>query len=243
MIDFPFLYETTLELLDGIPLTLKLALSAVLCGLVLAALLAAMRLSGSRVLDGIARLYVTVFRGTPLLVQIFIIYYGLGQFPGLRASFVWPYLREPYWCALLALSLNTAAYGAEIIRGGLVSVAHGQLEAARAYGMSRYTTLRRVILPQALRQMLPSYSNEVILMVKATALASTVTLLEVTGIAVRIISETYRTVEVFLSAAVIYLAINFIIVGAFRVLEYLLSPEKRAPKPVSGTPPRTSSHG
>ena len=245
LIDFPFLWDTLQTLLPGIPLTLKLAASAVLCGVLLSALLAAMRLSGNRVVDGIARLYILVFRGTPLLVQLFIIYYGLGQFPGLRSSFLWPYLREAYWCALLALTLNTAAYAAEIIRGGVLSVAANQIEAARAFGMSPFTAYRRIIIPQALRPMLPGYGNEVILMVKATALASTVTLMEVTGIAARLISETYRSVEVFLCAGAIYLAINFLIARLFRALETFMTPEKRAPKVLAAGIPesKVNTHG
>ena len=128
--------------------------------------------------------YVAAFRGTPLLVQIFLIYYGLGQFrPTLQSLGLWGFFRAPFWCAILALTLNTAAYGTEIIRGGLQSVPYGQIEAARACGMSRSLAYRRVILPIALRQALPSYGNEIILMIKGTSLTSIITLLDITGIA------------------------------------------------------------
>ena len=233
--DGAFLAATAAALLKGVPLTLELALLSVSLGLVLAFALALMRVSGVAALDLPARLYGFVFRGTPLLVQIFIIYYGLSQFPAIRHSGLWVYLRQAYWCAVLALTLNTAAYGSEIIRGGLLSVAHGQIEAARACGMAPLTLYRRIVLPQALRQMLPGYTNEVILMVKATALASTVTLMEVTGIAAKLISESYRPVEVFICAGALYLGLNFAITRLFAQLEHALSPEKR-PAPVPETP-------
>lgn len=229
-----FLLRTTASLLTGIPLTLELALLSVILGGVLAFGLAMLRISGLAPLDGLARLYAFVFRGTPLLVQIFIIYYGLGQFPALRASWLWIYLRQAYWCAMLAMTLNTAAYASEIIRGGLLSVPVGQIEAARTCGMSPWTLYRRIVLPQAFRQMLPAYGNEVIQMVKATALASTITLMDVTGVAAKLISESYRTVEVFACAGAIYLALNFIITHLFEWLEYAVTPEKRpSPEPAA----------
>jgi octopine/nopaline transport system permease protein len=210
-----------------VPLTLQLALLATVLGGVIALALAAMRVSGVAVLDGAARLYVFVFRGTPLLVQIFLIYYGLGQFRAIRTSLLWPFLREPYWCAVLALTLNTAAYASEIIRGGLVSVPHGQIEAARACGMSRSLAFRRIVLPLALRQALPSYGNELILMVKATSLASIITLMEITGIAAKLVSETYRVIEVFIVAGSLYLAINFVLTRLVMALEWRLTPHLR----------------
>lgn len=188
-----------------------------------------MRLSGIAVLDWIARLYVFVFRGTPLLVQIFIIYYGLSQFPVIRYSFLWPILREPYWCAIIALTLNNAAYASEIIRGGLLSVPSGQIEAAQACGMSRFTSFRRIVMPLAIRQALPGYGNEMISMVKATSLASIITLMEVTGIAAKLIAESYRAIEVFVIAGAIYLAINFVLTRALMFAEYKLTPYLRQP--------------
>ena len=134
--DLAFMLETLHRIAAGVPLMLQLAAISIAAGAVFAMLLALMRVSGVKPLDLAARGYVFVFRGTPLLVQIFLIYYGLGQFPEVRATFLWPFLREPYWCAILALTLNTAAYGSEIIRGGLLSVPAGQVEAARACGMS-----------------------------------------------------------------------------------------------------------
>ena len=225
--DFDFLRETVLLLLSGVPLSLNLAFFSILAGAVLAVLLALMRLSGNPVLDLPARAYVFVFRGTPLLVQIFLIYYGLGQFPEIRQSLLWPFLREPYWCALLALTLNTAAYSSEIIRGGILSVPFSQIEAARACGMSRWLIFRRITVPQGLRVALPAYGNEIILMTRSTALASVITLMEVTGIASKIIAETFRAVEVFVCAGAIYLILNFAISRGIAFLERRLSPQLR----------------
>jgi len=226
-VDSDFLVETMKLLLAGAPLTLKLAFYSIAAGAVFAVLLALMRLSGSRVLDYAARSYVFVFRGTPLLVQIFLIYYGLGQFPEIRQSLLWPFLREPYWCALLALTLNTAAYSSEIIRGGILSVPFSQIEAARACGMSRWLIFRRITVPQGLRVALPAYGNEIILMTRSTALASVITLMEVTGIASKIIAETFRAVEVFVCAGAIYLILNFAISRGIAFLERRLSPQLR----------------
>lgn len=224
-----FYSEAFFQMMSGVPLTLHLAASSIVFGAILALLFAMMRLSGVAVLDWIARLYVFVFRGTPLLVQIFIIYYGLSQFPVIRYSFLWPILREPYWCAIIALTLNNAAYASEIIRGGLLSVPSGQIEAAKACGMSRFTCFRRVVMPLAIRQALPGYGNEMISMVKATSLASIITLMEVTGIAAKLIAESYRAIEVFVIAGAIYLAINFVLTRVLMFAEYKLTPYLRQP--------------
>ena len=231
--DFVFMKDTFLSLLGGIPLTLNLALTSVALGAILAMVLALMRMSGVRVLDWIAQAYVFVFRGTPLLVQIFLIYYGLGQFrPTLDAWGLWTFFREPYWCAVLGLTLNTAAYSSEIIRGGLQSVPHGQIEAARACGMPRLLMFRRIVFPIALRQALPGYGSEIILMVKATSLASVITMMEVTGIAHKLISQTFRIIEVFVVAGLIYLILNFIITRIIMAIEWRLSPHLRRPPAV-----------
>lgn len=226
--DLAFMGETLLALLGGLPLTLRLAGSAVVCGGLLALLLAAMRLSGSRLLAAPAHAFVFVFRGTPLLVQIFLIYYGLGQFrPTLQAWGLWWFFREAYWCALLALALNTAAYSGEIVRGAVLSVPAGQVEAARACGMGLLTRVRRIVGPIALRQALPGYSNEIVSMVKATSLASVITLAEVTFIAQKLISQTFRAIEIFVCAGAIYLVINLVVTRLLVLLEFRLSPHLR----------------
>jgi len=240
--DLSFMYETFLRLLEGLPLTLNLAFTAVSIGAVFAMLLALMRMSGVLPLDWVSRAYVFVFRGTPLLVQIFLIYYGLGQFrPTLQAWGLWGFFREPYWCAVLALTLNTAAYASEIIRGGLQAVPANQVEAARACGMSRLLLFRRIVFPIAVRQALPAYGNEIILMVKATSLASIVTMMEVTGIAHKLISQTFRAVEIFIVAGAIYLALNFLVTRIIAALEWWLSPHLRS-APVIQSPPAAAAH-
>jgi octopine/nopaline transport system permease protein len=198
-----------LQLLGGIPLTLQLVSLALLFGLVLGSLTAVARMSGIPGLSQAAHCYAYVIRGTPLLVQIFLIYFGLGQIEWVQESFAWPILRDEVWCAVIALALNSGAYTSEVIRGGIQSIPHGQLEAALAYGMSRRTRLVRIILPQALRQLLPAYGNECVAMVKGSALASTITVMEVTGIARNLASNTYAPIETFLAAGIIYLGLNF----------------------------------
>ena len=231
--DTPFLRDTLGQLLAALPTTLELFALSVCIGGALALLLTWMRVGGNPVLDRIARLYVLVFRGSPLLIQMFLIYYGLGQFRAVRMSVLWPVLREPFSCAVISLALCTAAYTSEIFRGGLLAVPAAQVEAARACGMSGALLLRRVIAPIALRAALPAYSTEIVLMVKSTALASLVTVYEVTGVAQRIIAHTYRTMEVFLCAAAIYLALNFCILRLLALLERALSPQGRPPRTVA----------
>lgn len=223
MTDPAFVIETFNALARGIPLTVELAALSVTIGFCLAVLLAVARRSGVAALDWFVRAYVFVFRGSPLLVQIYLVYYAPGQFEFVRKSLAWGILREPYWCALISLSLVTAAYGSEVIRGGLDSVPQGLSEAATASGLSRFLAYRLVVLPLALRNALPAYGNEVILMVKATSLASVITLMDVTGIAYRIISESYRVTPVFIMAGAIYLAINACIVWGLRQLERRLA--------------------
>ncbi len=225
MIDVRFFLQILPQLFSGVPLTLQLAGTSLLLGFALALLLALAQQGEHRLLIWPIRTFVAVFRGTPLLVQIFLIYYGLGQFrPALQTIGLWGLFREPYWCAILALTLNTAAYGSEILRGAIKNVPRGLGEAAQALGMTRLLTLRLVILPIALRQAIPAYGNEIILMVKGTSLASIITLLEVTGIARNLISESYRAIEVFLAAGAIYLFLNFLIVRALAHLEVRMTP-------------------
>ncbi|HEV2559978.1 MAG TPA: ABC transporter permease [Microvirga sp.] len=228
--DFAFMQETFWRLLEGVPLTLNLTAASVALGAAVALLVALMRMSRIAPLDWIARAYVFVFRGTPLLVQLFLIYYGFGQFrPTLQEWGLWTFFREPYWCAILALTLNTGAYASEIIRGGLQAVPAQQVEAARACGMSRLLLFRRIVFPIAVRQALPAYGNEIILMVKATSLASIITMMELTGIAHKLISQSFRAVEVFVVAGAIYLLLNFVVTRVIMAVEWWLSPHLRRP--------------
>jgi len=226
--DVDFLSSTFFRLMAALPLTLALWALAVFFGGLLALGITFLRTRKDAVLPRIAKAYVFVFRGTPLLVQLYLIYYGLGSVKWIQQSYLWPFLREPFYCAVLALSMNTAAYASEIFRGSLAAVPYGQVEAGIACGMSRFTAFRRIIFPIALRQALPAYSTEIILMTKATALASLVTLFEVTGVAQKIKNDSYRALEVYLVAGLIYLVLNFIIARGIAALEYYLSPHLRS---------------
>jgi polar amino acid transport system permease protein len=207
------------RLLEGAVLTIELVALALVLGMLFAVPTALMRVSPNWLLRGPAYAYIFFFRGTPLLVQIFLIYYGLGQFDAVRESVLWPILREPFWCAIIAFALNTGAYTAEIFRGGIEAVPRGQIEAARAFGMSKAVCYRRIVLPQAWRIAMPAYGNEVILMLKGSALASTITLLDLTGMARTVIARTYMPVEIFLAAGVIYLLLTFLFTNAYKLLE------------------------
>ena len=229
--DFAFLSSTMLALIAAVPTTLVLFFCSIALGGVLALVIVAMRVSGNPILSGFARAYIFVFRGSPLLIQMFLIFYGLGQFGVIRYSFLWPFLREPMVCAVLSLALCTAGYEAEIFRGGIRAVSAREIEAARAIGMSGFLLVRRIIAPIAFRHALPAYSTEIVLMMKSTALASLVTVWEVTGVAQRIIHQTYRVMEVFICAAIIYLVLNFIVLQVFNLLEYSLSRHRRAIPP------------
>ncbi|WP_085035138.1 ABC transporter permease [Ensifer aridi] len=232
-----FILDTILRLLQGLPLTLGLATIAIAGGLLLGFFIAMMRVSGKFWLQFPAWLYVQLIRSTPLLVLMFLIYYGLSQFISIRSSILWPFLREAYWCACLALVINASGYASEVIRGGLQSVGRNEIEAARACGMSGLLLLRRIIVPLAVRQALPAYSNDMIAMVKATSLASLVTLMDVTGIAASIANETYRPIPVFVAAGAIYLAITFALTQAVKRIEYRLSPHLRRVPTISKSDP------
>jgi His/Glu/Gln/Arg/opine family amino acid ABC transporter permease subunit len=205
--------------LSGTWLTIQLVVIAAILGLLLAVPVALARLSENGLLRGTATAYSLFFRGTPLLVQIFLVYFGLGQFGFIRSSFLWPFLREAYVCALITFVLNTAAYSAEVVRGGILAVPKGEIEAAKACGMSTFTTYRLVTLPRAFSIALPAYSNEVIILMKGTALASTITLLELMGEAQLISSRTYKPIQVFVIAGIIYYLLTLVITRIFGWLE------------------------
>ncbi|GGK63174.1 ABC transporter permease [Amphritea balenae] len=208
------------RLLEGAWLTLELVLVSGLIGIALAIPLALMRASDNYWVKALPFLYIYFFRGTPLLVQIFLVYYGASQFDIIRESILWPVLKEAYWCAIIAFSLNTAAYSAELFRSAIQAIPVGELEAAEAVGMNRSLQIRRIVLPRAFGIALPAYGNEVILMLKGSALASTITLLDLTGAARTISARSYTNMEMYLAAGVIYLAISALIIGLFRFMEY-----------------------
>lgn len=229
---------------SGTLLTLELTAVSVGLGFCLAMLVALARVSRRWFLWMPAYAYIFYFRGTPLLVQIFLIYYGVGQYfadnPELRAYLqdlgLWTYLRSPYPFALLTLVLNTGAYGAEIIRGGIQGVPHGEVEAARSCGMSRLLMLRRIILPRAFRIALPAYTNDVVFTFQATSLVSVITLMDLTGVARVLISRSFAAFEIWIFVGAIYCAISYAILYAFQLLEFRWSGHLRDRPSVAGKP-------
>lgn len=207
------------ELANGLGVTLQLTVISVIVGLCLAVPLGVLRTSNDCWIATPIYVYTYIFRGTPLLIQLFFIYYGLAQFEWIRSSILWSVLGKGFWCCIIGLSLNTAAYTTEILRGAIQNVPEGEIEAAHALGMSRSLALRRIILPQAFRIMLPAYSNEVILIMQATSLASLVTVLELTGRARIIIAQTFSPYEVFSATALVYLAMTYGLIWLFREWE------------------------
>ena len=223
---FDLMYESFFKIVEGIPLTLQVVSISTILGIFLAVAVALMRISGNRLMSLPAYYFVYLIRGTPLLLQLYFVYYGLSQFEAIRESILWPILKEPYWCGIITLTISTGAYSSEIIRGGILSVSKNYIEASGALGLSQIKTFMLITLPITVRQALPAYGNELILMVKASSLISIVTLMEITGIARTIISKTYAPVEIFLVAGSIYLVINFIIVMFVNLAERRLGIEK-----------------
>ena len=209
---FPRLLRATL-------LTIELTLLSLFLGIFVGALFAVLRTSKNKIFHFISYYYSYIFRGTPLLVQIFIIYFGLGQVEWLRESFLWIFFKEPYSCAILAFTLNTGAYSSEIFRSAFETVNKGVIEAAKSLGIKKIDIFFKIKLPIAIKQSLPAYGNEMVLMLKGTSLASTVTLLDLTGVAKHIISTTFRPIEVFIVAGGIYLLMTFIIHNFIKYLE------------------------
>ncbi len=220
--DWQLMLDSLPRLLAGAGLSLELSILSLLLGGCLAVPLALARAGPSPLLRRTSGFYIFCFRGSPLLVQLYLLYYGAGQFALIRDSFLWPILRQPFDCAIIAFALNTAAYQAEILRGAIAAVPAGEIEAARAIGMSGPLLLRRIILPQALRLALPAYGNEIVLTIKSSSLASTITLLELTGVARTIVAESFAVYEAFLEAGLIYLLLNFLITRAVAFAEHRL---------------------
>lgn len=217
--NFIFNIETLLHYWTGFVTTVQLVFLSLVLGLCIALPLAVARVYGPTWLKWIIAAYVYVFRGTPLLIQLYIIYYGVSTIDGIQDSIWWVVVKEAFYPALIAFMLNTAAYTTEIIRGAVVETPHGEIEAAKAYGMNQWTMLKRIILPSAIRRALPAYSNEVIFMLHASAIASVVTLVDLTGAARDIYAKYYAPFEAFLFVAAIYLCLTFSIVYGFRRLE------------------------
>jgi polar amino acid transport system permease protein len=194
-----------MQLVDGFGVTLELVAISIVIGALLAIPLTAARLSQNRIIGALAYSYVYFFRGTPLLAQLFLIYYGAGQFAGaLKAVGLWHFFRDAFNCAALAFAVNTAAYQAEIYRGAIRSVPQGQWEAADTLGLHRTVTLWKIVLPQAAIVALRPLGNEIILMVKASAVASIVTVYDLMGETKLAFSRSYD-LTIYLYAAVLYL--------------------------------------
>ncbi|MDX1606405.1 MAG: ABC transporter permease [Candidatus Competibacterales bacterium] len=217
--DFSIVLDNLDLYLDGLLTTAELVAAALAIGLALAVPLALAAIYGNPVTRGAVFCYTYFFRGTPLLVQMFMLYYGAGQFEAIQNSVLWPVLREAYWCALIAFTLNTAAYTTEILRGAIRATPRGEIEAAQACGMSTTLMLRRIVLPSAFRRALPAYGNEVIFMLHGSAIASVITIVDLTGAARIINSRYYSPYEAFITAALFYMALTFVIVALFRLLE------------------------
>ncbi|WP_299843119.1 ABC transporter permease [uncultured Roseovarius sp.] len=209
--DLSLIAEALPKMLVGIGLTFQLLILSAILGLILAIGLMLMRISGKWYLSWPAQVYIYVFRGTPILVQIFIVYYGFPQLDFIRDSFLWPIFRDPFGCAIVALTLNTGAYVSEILRGGVLGVDRGVLEAGEALGLSKPQRFIYLTTPIATRLALPAYGNDIISLLKSTALASTITLMDMTGIARTIVAQTYAPYEIFISLAIIYMILTFFI--------------------------------
>lgn len=217
--DFSVVVEYFPRLLEGAWVSLQLVIVSIVLGGVFALPIALARISPIAWIRAVPFAYIFFFRGTPLLVQIFLVYYGASQFDVVREGFLWPILKEPFWCAIIAFTLNTSAYTAEIFRGAIQAIPEGEVEACKVIGMTKFQMYRRVLLPRAFGIVLPAYGNEIILMLKGSALASTITILDLTGMARTIIARTYTPMEIFLAAGAIYLVISIVIIAIFRQIE------------------------
>lgn len=235
--DFGLVLESLPELGEGLIVTVKLTLLTVMFGIAIAVPLGILRTSPNKWVSGPIWVYSYFFRGTPMLIQLFLIYYGLAQFRLIRSSELWPVLREAFWCCLIAFTLNTAAYTIEIIAGAIRNVPANDIEAARAMGMPKTTILRRITLPIALRIMLPAYTNEVIFILQSTSLASVVTVLDLTGVARVLVARTFSPYEFYIAIAIAYLALTYATLWLFRRLEGHLYRHLRSHTTKLGTTP------
>jgi len=217
--DLELMFNSFPKLLSATLVTIKLLSASLFFGLIIGLLFAILRLNKNIFINRFAYGYSYVFRGTPLLVQIFIIYFGLAQIEYLRTSMLWVILKEPYWCAIIAFTLNTGAYTSEILRSAFQTIKPGIIEAGKSLGLPSKIIFYKIQIPIAIRQSLPAYGNEIILMMKGTSLASTVTLMDLTGVAKYIISTTFKPIEIFIVAGGIYLFMTFIIHNIIKYLE------------------------
>ena len=237
-LNFGLIFQHWDRFLYGVWVTLQLTALALVFGGLIAIPLAIVRASRHPWLNPPVWLFTYVFRGTPLLVQTYLLYYGLGQFDAVRNSFLWdPVLSSAWWCALIAFTLNTAAYTTELLRGAIETTPKGEVEAAIAAGFSPWDRMRRIVLPGAFRRAIPAYSNEVIFMLHGSVVASTITLQDILGVGRWLNGRYYLAYEGFITAAVLYLAIVMVIAAIFRAVErrYLAHLRPReTPEPPKG---------
>ncbi|MDX1512430.1 MAG: ABC transporter permease [Gammaproteobacteria bacterium] len=217
--DFQVIIDNLPLYISGLWVTLQLVAMSLVLGLLLSVPLALAARSSNILISFPPKAYIYFFRGTPLLVQMYIIYYGMAQFEAVRESFIWVVFQEAYWCALIAFSLNTAAYTAEILRGAMEQTPFGEVEAAKACGMSKPTMYRRIILPGAFRRALPAYGNEVIFMLHGSALAGVITIVDLFGAARIVNSRHFVPFESYITAGFFYLVVTFMIVWLFKIWE------------------------
>ena len=216
---FDLIISSFPKMINAAFITIQLLSLSLLIGLFIGLLAAILRLNRNIFVNKFAYGYSYLFRGTPLLVQIYIIYFGLGNIEFIRSTFLWVFLKEPFWCAIIAFALNTGAYTSEILRSAFQTIKPGVIEAGKSLGISNKIIFYKIQIPIAIRQSLPAYGNEIILMLKGTSLASTVTIMDLTGVAKHIISTTFKPVEVFILAGSIYLFMTFIIHNVIKFLE------------------------
>ena len=217
--NFELIISSFPKMLGAALITVKLLAFSLAIGLLIGLFFAILRLNKNIIINRFAYGYSYLFRGTPLLVQIYIIYFGLGQIEFIRSTFLWVILKEPFWCAIIAFALNTGAYTSEILRSAFQTIKPGVIEAGKSLGISNKIIFYKIQIPIAIRQSLPAYGNEIILMLKGTSLASTVTIMDLTGVAKHIISTTFKPVEVFILAGSIYLFMTFIVHNIIKFLE------------------------
>ncbi|MFN8769699.1 MAG: ABC transporter permease [Neisseriaceae bacterium] len=217
--DISFITQHISSFLSGTLITIELMLFALALGLILAVIFTICSYIKLKIVKFLIYIYTFVIRGTPLLVQIFIIYYGSSQFDFIRDSFMWNILKSPFGCAVIALAINSSGYCTTLFRGLINSIPKGEFEACKVLGMSKLQMISKIIAGRLLRIALPAYSNEVIIILKSTSLASTITIMDLMGVTHELISETYKTLPYLLVAGICYLLINMVIIKIFRILE------------------------
>ena len=226
-LDFSVLIKYASKLIDGLWVTLSLLGISLFLGAIIAVITAFLRVCEYRLCRWLAFGYIYFFRATPVLVQLYLVYFGLAESAFIRQSWAWGLFQDAFYCAILAITLNNGAYTAEILRGAYRALPKNEIEAYYAFGMSGWTLFYRFIIPRTLRLALPAYGNEVILLMKASALVSTITVIDLMGAARGIVAKTFGPFEPYIAAGIIYLILTFLLTNVFKYLEYYYHPEQR----------------